>query len=967
MAPSARRPAAGRGGRGGGGRGRQSRGDGMAPFAEPPPDGDAAAEPEVKAEVEDKPRPRKVTRLGKAGQAAHMVASTLGGSLQVGDVREAADEGGSASSGSPQSSRGAGKQIPGAAESSSRGVTQNMNKSLMSRVAAAKQKIARHPDMGNVGTAMPLPLLSREQRDPAETSTIAPFDGDTCTACLTTTHAYGPVGFNIFQLDLNGNPAKRAHTNMNKLNSLVDMVFQNGFRGSFPDTFTAAVSVTDATQDVSDTFGNLVTASPPEMIWAVILGTAKLLDTSPTSEKVAMLRRGLITFPVKFTVSRESITAMGDAVKRTATQRFFDIMESKDVIETSLGHEVGAQRTAKMWAEKVELAPNSEKISETYVDACFTVGARLMSNAQTQKIVVEADSSGTTPFDSIYKYEAVVKRAQSGNLIHWCTAGLLDLVTAKMTTAGEISLRQLTGRGLPGGKGLLDLLIAKQELGHCIIKKVHDMGLNASTLQRLETWISGHDAYRSMVGYKAGEKDASWRTALKQSSKLAIALFEDCVFKVDFDLQIKQQKIQGSPVGEILDRSPLKEKVDAIYTALVAEGDAAPTDATADVTTQDLLTSDDDDELDLDPVKGKLSDPDLQEQLKPWATIVKNKYTRVVKLIVDPQSPTGVAEALSTWWEGLDMQVAKDSNIVVFYDAKLSGHPNARGHLRIVHFRDAHYDRMIKGSLAVLTKDDQPEDEMPPNVVYCVFDGGVHGNDHKFGKPFQNKDGKALKKDKRILFLQTTEKSLKEHRGNYSGVYGLPTMVFSEGSNEDPVIGNFDKPPRNDPLTWTVKHSDKPGLYNSAWILAGGAVAGDDAKADPGPRGKDTVPFNYHGMNVKVHKEVTSGVNGVVNIDLTCCNGLLAIHSLIDDVPYFGVCYSDDQKALADIIAKKSGPGSTGPAAAAETPSPKPPADPETAPKGGRPRKGAGAASGEAAGGDTLQSALAAKLASLDG
>ncbi|CAK0909905.1 unnamed protein product [Prorocentrum cordatum] len=945
MAPSARRPAAGRGGRGGGGRGRQSRGDGTAPFAEPPPDGDAAAEPEVKAEVEDKPRPRKVPRLGKAGQAAHMVASTLGGSLQVGDVREAADEGGSASSGSPQSSRGAGKQIPGAAEGSSRGVTQNMNNSLMSRVAAAKQKIACHPDMGNVGTAMPLPLPSREQRDPAETSTIAPFDGETCTACLTTTHAYGPVGFNIFQLDLNGNPAQRAHTNMNELNSLVDIVFQNGFRGSFPDTFTAAVSVTDATQDVSDTFGNLVTASPPEMIWAVILGTAKLLDTGPTSEQVAMLRRGLITFPVKFTVSRESIAAMGDAVKRTATQRFFDIMESKDVIETSLGHEVGAQRTAKTWAEKVELAPNSEKISETYVDACFTVGARLMSNVQTQKIVVEADSSGTTPFDSIYKYEAVVKRAQSGNLTHWCTAGLRDLVTAKMTTAGEISLRQLTGRGLPGGKGLLDLLIAKQELGHCIIKKVHDMGLNASTLQRLETWISGHDAYRSMVGHKAGEKDASWRAALKQSSKLAIALFDDCVFKVDFGLQIKQQKIQGSPVGEILDRSPLKEKVDAIYTALVAEGDAVPTDATADVTMQDLLASDDDDELDLDPVKGKLSDPDLQ---------------------------------------GLDMQGAKDSNIVVFYDAKLSGHPNARGHLRIAHFRDAHYDRMIKGSLAGLTKDDQPEDEMPPNVVYCVFDGGVHGNDRKFGKSFQNKDGKALKKDKRILFLQTTEKSLKEHRGNYSGVYGLPAMefvfqfskgdpipekkkVFSEGSNKDPVIGNFDKPPRNDPLTWTVKHSDKPGLYNSAWILAGGAVAGDDAKADPGPRGKDTVPFNYHGMNVKVYKEVTSGVNGVVNIDLTCCNGLLAIHSLIDDVPYFGVCYSDDQKALADIISKKSGPGGAGPAAAAETPSPKPPADPETAPEGGRPRKGAGAASGEAAGGDALQSALAAKLASLDG
>eukprot|EP00959_Pyramimonas_sp_CCMP1952_P053701 1123496-Pyramimonas_sp.AAC.1 len=81
--------------------------------------------------------------------------------------------------------------------------------------------------------------------------------------------------------------------------------------------------------------------------------------------------------------SRENITAMGDAAKRTATQRFFDIMESKEVIETSLGHEVGAQTAAKMWAEKVDFAPSSEKISETYVDAWFTVGARPINNDQT--------------------------------------------------------------------------------------------------------------------------------------------------------------------------------------------------------------------------------------------------------------------------------------------------------------------------------------------------------------------------------------------------------------------------------------------------------------------------------------------------------------------------------------------------------------------------------------------------------
>ena len=183
----------------------------------------------------------------------------------------------------------------------------------------------------------------------------------------------------------------------------------------------------------------------------------------------------------------------------------------------------------------------------------------------------------------------------------------------------------------------------------------------------------------------------------------------------------------------------------------------------------------------------------------------KNKYSRVVKLIVDPSSPTGMTEALSTRWTGLDMEVPKGCNIVVVYDNKLSGHQSARGHLRIAHFRDEHYNRRIRASLPALTSADNMEDEMPANVIYCVFDGGAHGNEYKFNKPSTNCRGKALEKDERTLFLQTTEKPLREHRGNYSGAYGLPTMksalrhssgggavpdkkVFSGGSNRDPVI-----------------------------------------------------------------------------------------------------------------------------------------------------------------------------------
>ena len=93
---------------------------------------------------------------------------------------------------------------------------------------------------------------------------------------------------------------------------------------------------------------------------------------------------------------------MGDAAKRTATQRFFDVMESKEVIETDLWACSGSRKDGEVLGREGRPRSEFRKISDTYVDACFTAGPTLMNNEKTQKCAVEADSDGLTPFDSIY-------------------------------------------------------------------------------------------------------------------------------------------------------------------------------------------------------------------------------------------------------------------------------------------------------------------------------------------------------------------------------------------------------------------------------------------------------------------------------------------------------------------------------------------------------------------------------------
>ena len=102
------------------------------------------------------------------------------------------------------------------------------------------------------------------------------------------------------------------------------------------------------------------------------------------------------------------------------------------------------------------------------VDACYTTHNRALRHDEIRDLLWDADRElDATPFDSVYKIEAAVKRGQSTEGILWCIGGVLAAVRFQGVTPGEVALRVLTGRGLPGGKGLLDLIWAsRRSLNH---------------------------------------------------------------------------------------------------------------------------------------------------------------------------------------------------------------------------------------------------------------------------------------------------------------------------------------------------------------------------------------------------------------------------------------------------------------------------------------------------------------------
>ena len=60
--------------------------------------------------------------------------------------------------------------------------------------------------------------------------------------------------------------------------------------------------------------------------------------------------------------------------------------------------------------------------------------------------------------------------------------------------------------------------------------------------------------------------------------------------------------------------------------------------------------------------------------------------------------------------------------------------------------------------------------EIPPNVVFFLADGKVHGNELKLTKGLVDENGKAIAKTKRKLYMFTSEASEAEWRGKMQGV-----------------------------------------------------------------------------------------------------------------------------------------------------------------------------------------------------
>ena len=134
--------------------------------------------------------------------------------------------------------------------------------------------------------------------------------------------------------------------------------------------------------------------------------------------------------------------------------------------------------------------------------------------------------------------------------------GVLNDVKHQGTSLADTAVRQLTGKGLPGGRGFLDLLIGRRELAETLIGKAKDMmHMDGIFQKQIEDMLSCHTNYRSLVA-----NDPTWIGGQSPANQNLLTLLEDILFRKSFDEHIKAAKLSHTIVG-LFEKEPMASRM----------------------------------------------------------------------------------------------------------------------------------------------------------------------------------------------------------------------------------------------------------------------------------------------------------------------------------------------------------------------------------------------------------------------
>ena len=477
-------------------------------------------------------------------------------------------------------------------------------------------------------------------------------------------------------------------------------------------------------------------------------------------------------------------------------------------------------------------------------------------------------------------------------------------------------------------RGYLDVVLSLLDVKDHLLYELIPQMVEPHVSRALQEHFGAVENYRTCVPFGDKPVDLAWQASWPITHKKLSTFVENILYKNVYEKEIKQNVANKQSGSELFTLLAVKEEFDAIKQAIVPKKEDSDEPKKGSESKADN-PQDEDDVAYMPPD----AEETAQAVIKKYQEQAYVLVDQSVQLVVEAKDAKAMADLLRESWAkfGIDPVGENPLYDIGVYDIKMSGEVVTHPHLRIMSFRDEHWEKMAKAflrSMLPVGNDALAEVNWPASSPIVLLDGGKGHKDCAFHDPFKIEKKVMVKESHLTIHISEASIEVRRQRQKLTAplsmcshetarVYLLDNLNSPyvrrrhyEGSSASSGIGPVAYTTDDD--AWVKTFKDKKDIYGKTNRIApGGRTPGVDSElaAKMKRKDEDREHVFFFTLPWKFYEDLYRCLGARTATGLTLGDAQMAIGAMMAEVPFVGVCLTEQhrngvRKHLANTVFK---------------------------------------------------------------
>ena len=477
-------------------------------------------------------------------------------------------------------------------------------------------------------------------------------------------------------------------------------------------------------------------------------------------------------------------------------------------------------------------------------------------------------------------------------------------------------------------RGYLDVVLSLLDVKDHLLYELIPQMVEPHVSRALQEHFGTVENYRTCVPFGDKAVALAWQASWPITHKKLSTFVENILYKNVYEKELKQNVANKQSGSELFTLLAVKDEFDAIKQAIVPKKEDSDEPKKGSESKADN-PQDEDDVAYMPPD----AEETAQAVIKKYQEQAYVLVDQSVQLVVEAKDAKAMADLLRESWAkfGIDPVGENPLYDIGVYDIKMSGEVVTHPHLRIMSFRDEHWEKMAKAflrSMLPVGNDALAEVNRPASSPIVLLDGGKGHKDCAFHDPFKIEKKVMVKESHLTIHISEASIEVRRQRQKLTAplsmcshetarVYLVDNLNSPyvrrrhyEGSSASSGIGPVAY--TTDDAAWVKTFKDKKDIYGKTNRIApGGRTPGVDSElaAKMKRKDEDREHVFFFTLPWKFYEDLYRCLGARTATGLTLGDAQMAIGAMMAEVPFVGVCLTEQhrngvRKHLANTVFK---------------------------------------------------------------